>query len=254
MTSTGRQEKKRIREKKKQLREEQKKKREEIRAGKRKQNKKQIRKEYLEKRNKMSAAKREKASEKITERLLKMPEVKNAPTVFVYASYKSEVSTKKLIQTLLSEGRNVALPKVNGTEMEFYRISSWDELFPGYQGILEPQVRGEEAVCPHSRDVMLLPGASFDYSGNRIGYGGGYYDRYLEALQGRKPFLVGVAFYQQVYPAFLPAEPHDWKVDYVVTEKKKVKTEEDKEKGYGILGAILEFVFELLLELLDGIG
>ena len=248
MSSVSREEKKRIREEKK-------KRREEIRAAKRKQNKKQIRKEYLENRNKMSAEKREKASEKITERLLKMPEVKNAPTVFVYASYKTEVSTKKLIQTLLTEGRTVALPKVDDKEMEFYQVTSWEELFPGFQGILEPQVcSGTEAVRPGPRDVMLLPGAAFDYAGNRIGYGGGYYDRYLNSLQGRKPFLVGIAFYKQIYPTFLPTESQDWKVDYVVTEKKKVKTEENKEKGYGILGAILEFVLELLFELLDGIG
>lgn len=238
--STDKDEKKRIREEK--------------RAQKRKQNKKQIRKEYLEKRNKLSAEKRDKASEKITERLLKMPEVKDAPTVFVYASHKSEVSTKRLIQTLLSEGRKVALPKVNGEEMAFYEISSWDDLFPGYQGILEPQVREAEAVRPHSRDVMLLPGACFDYAGNRIGYGGGYYDRYLKSLPGKKPTLIGLAFYKQVYPTFLPAEPHDETLTYVVTEKKKVKTEEDKEKGYGVLGTIVEFIFELIFELLDGIG
>ncbi len=234
--------------------EEKKRKREEVRAQKRRQNKKQIRKEYLDKRNKLSQEKREKASEKITERLLKMPEVKNASTVFAYASYKSEVSTKKLIQTLLLEGRKVALPRVNGTEMEFYEISSWEDLFPGYQGILEPSKGDAEAVRPHSRDVMLLPGVSFDYSGNRIGYGGGYYDRYLKSLPGKKPVLIGLAFYKQVYPTFLPAEPQDETVTYVVTEKKKVKTEEDKEKGYGILGAIIEFVLELIFELLDGIG
>ena len=238
--STNKDEKKRIREEK--------------RAQKRKQNKKQIRKEYLEKRNKLSAEKREKASEKIMERLLKMPEVKDAPTVFAYVSHKSEVSTKMLIQTLLSEGRKVALPKVTGEEMEFYEISSWDELFPGYQGILEPQVREAEPVRPHSRDVMLLPGVSFDYTGNRIGYGGGYYDRYLKSLPGKRPTLIGLAFYKQIYPTFLPAEPQDEKVTYVVSERKKVKTEEDKEKGYGVLGAIVEFILELVFELLDGIG
>lgn len=239
--STNKDEKKRIREEK--------------RAQKRKQNKKQIRKEYLEKRNKLSAEKREKASEKITERLLKMSEVKDAPTVFAYVSHKSEVSTKRLIQMLLSEGRKVALPKVNGEKMEFYEISSWDELFPGYQGILEPQINQDaQPVRPCSRDVFLLPGVSFDYTGNRIGYGGGYYDRYIKSLPGKRPTLIGLAFYKQIYPTFLPAEPQDEKVTYVVSERKKVKTEEDKEKGYGVLGAIVEFVLELVFELLDGIG
>lgn len=221
------------------------------REQKRKQNKRQIRKEYLEKRNKLSVEKRKRASRKITERLLKMPEVKNAPTVFVYASYKTEVSTKELIQALLSDGRTVALPKVDQTDMEFFEIASWEELFPGYQGILEPQTGGE-VVRPHSRDVMLLPGACFDYAGNRIGYGGGYYDRYLDRLPGKSPVLIGIAFEKQVYPMILPAEPQDKVMDYVVTEKKTVKAEENKEKGFGILEGIAEFVIEVVFELLDG--
>lgn len=237
------------------IRKEEKKKCAESRTKKCKQNKNQIRKEYLAKRNKLTPKQREKASAKITVHLLKMPEVKNAPTVFVYASYQSEVSTKKLIETLLASGRKVALPKVNKGEMEFYEIDSWDDLFPGYQGILEPQVRTEsEPVKPHSRDVMLLPGACFDYSGNRIGYGGGYYDRYLERLVGKPPVVIGLAFYRQIYPWILPAEPTDQKADYVVSEKRKVKTKEDKERGYGIVGDIVELILELIFELLDGIG
>jgi len=213
----------------------------------------EIRRKYLEKRNALSVGKREKASDKIAEKIRNLPEVKAAPVIFVYASYKSEVSTKKLTEKLLSEGRKVALPKVNGQEMEFYEISTTEELFPGYQGIPEPQGRGE-AIRPHSRDVMLLPGACFDYSGNRIGYGGGYYDRYLSGLSGKKPVLIGLAFCKQVYPDILPTESQDEKVDYLVTERRTVKTKKNKVKGYGILPDIIEFVIEFVIELLDGVG
>lgn len=217
--------------------------------------KKKIRKKYLDKRNALTQDKREKAGKKITERLLKLPEVASAPIVFVYASYQSEVSTKQLIQTLVAQGRTVAVPKVEGQEMEFYPVSSWEDLFPGYRGILEPQVIfGTEPVVPGPRDVLLLPGVCFDYSGNRIGYGGGYYDRYLQRLTGKKAVRAGVAYHSQIYPSVLPAEPQDAAVDYVVSERRTVKTAENKTKGYGVLGEILEIIAELVVELLDGVG
>ena len=217
--------------------------------------KNEIRKKYLTKRNAMAPEKREKASRKITERLLRMPEVAAAPVVFVYVSSRSEVSTKQLIQTLISEGRTVAVPRVEGQEMEFYPVSSWEELFPGYRGILEPQVSaGAEPVKPGPRDVILLPGACFDYSGNRIGYGGGFYDRYLQRISGKKPVRIGLAYHSQIYPSVLPAESQDVAVDDVVSERRTVKTKENKTKGYGIVGEIVEFIAELVIELLDGIG
>jgi len=220
-----------------------------------KEKKSSIRKKYLDKRNALTPEAREKASRKITERVLRMPEVASAPVVFLYASYRSEVTTKQLIQTLVSEGRTVALPKVEGETLVFYPVGFWEDLFPGYRGILEPQVSaGTEPVSPGPRDVMLLPGACFDYSGNRIGYGGGYYDRYLNDISGKKPVRIGLAFHRQFYPSVLPAEPQDVAVDYVVSERKTVKTEANKTKGYGIWGDILEFIAELVMELLDGIG
>ena len=218
-----------------------------------KDSKKEIRKKYLEKRNRLSEKKRNAAGDKITARLLGMPEVKSAPVVFVYASYKTEVSTKKLIQSLLLEGKTVALPKVDGREMQFFEVTAWEELIAGYQGIMEPQGR-EQVLCPHTQDVMLLPGACFDYSGHRIGYGGGYYDRYLQRLSEEKPLKIGLAFQCQVYPEVLPAEPQDENVDYVVTERKTVKAKKNKVKGYGILADIIELVIEFFIELLDGVG
>ena len=220
---------------------------------KRRKTKNELRSKYKKLRDEIPAEKRSKASGRITKRLLKLTEVENALIVYVYAAYGSEVSTKEFINTLLKEGRRVALPKVTGEEMAFYEIKSADELFPGFQGILEPQVWNNEPVRPSSRDVVIMPGVVFDYAGHRIGYGKGYYDRYLGNIPG-KPVLIGAAYEKQVYRYMLPSEETDKILDYVVTEKKKVKTKEDKEKGFGILDFVIEFVLELLLELLDGVG
>ena len=102
--------------------------------------KKKLRSVYLEKRNQKELEQRSAASKKIREWVFANKRYKAAQTVFVYASYKSEVETKELIQGALRQGKRVAVPKVHGTEMFFYEIQSWEELFPGYQGILEQQI------------------------------------------------------------------------------------------------------------------
>ena len=179
--------------------------------------KKIIRTKYLEKRNQMEPEKRKAASEKIREWLFANKRYKAAGTVFVYASYKSEVETKEIIQGALRQGKRVAVPKVHGDEMFFYEINSWEELFPGYQGILEPQNAGREPLVPASSDVMLVPGAAFDHQGGRIGYGKGYYDRYwnrhISAFGNNGPYLIGLAFACQISPKKLPNEEHDKKID-----------------------------------------
>lgn len=186
------------------------------------QEKRRLRKHYLQQRDAIGQEEREAAGRKIKERVLAMEQVKAAETIFLYAACKSEVPTKELFQELLVSGKRVALPKVDGNRMDFYEVTAWEELLPGYRGILEPESREAVPVLPQGSDVMLLPGAVFDRKGGRIGYGGGYYDRYLQELEvsGRNlPCLIGICCERQLCRDILPMEAWDRQVDCVVTEQ-----------------------------------
>ena len=150
---------------------------------------------------------------------------KEAQTVFVYASYKSEADKFLIIQKALQSGKCVAAPKVDGEEMFFYEIKSLEDLFPGYQGILEPKKEDKEPVIPADSDIMLVPGAVFDLAGGRIGYGKGYYDRYWNRLVSTYktyPYLIGLAFNCQISSEMLPLEEHDKKIDCILTEDRVI--------------------------------
>lgn len=214
--------------------------------------KKKIRSAYLEKRNQMEPEKRAAASKRISGWVVANKRYKAAKTVFVYASYKSEVETKELIQGALCQGKRVAVPKVNGEEMDFYEITSWEELFPGYQGILEPQTLGKEPVVPADSDVMLLPGAVFDRQGNRIGYGGGYYDRYwnrIHGTYGKEPYLMALSFACQISPKKLPAEEHDKKMDCILTERRVIMPKKENSGKLDFIADVVEAVIEIGMEL-----
>jgi 5-formyltetrahydrofolate cyclo-ligase len=218
--------------------------------------KKAIRTKYLEKRNQMEPEKRKAASGKIREWLFANKRYKAANTVFVYASYKTEVETKEIIQGALRQGKRVAAPKVHGDEMFFYEINSWEELFPGYQGILEPQNEGREPIVPASSDVMVVPGSVFDHQGGRFGYGGGYYDKYLSKIRdayGYKPYLIGLAFACQISPKKLPTEEHDKKIDCILTERRVIMPRVEKCGKLDIIADVVEVVIEVGVELIADI-
>jgi 5-formyltetrahydrofolate cyclo-ligase len=147
---------------------------------------------------------------------------------------------------------------VQGEEMLFYEIRSWEELFPGYQGILEPQNEGREPLVPTSSDVMIVPGSVFDHQGGRIGYGKGYYDRYWNrhiSTFGNQPYLIGLAFACQISPKKLPTEEHDKKIDCILTERRVIMP---REENYGkldviadVVGVAIDIGLELLADILD---
>lgn len=195
--------------------------------------KKELRKQGLSKRDNLSDAYRSLADEQILHRLCEMKEYRQAELILVYVSYKSEVDTKQLIIKALSEGKRVAVPKVinrNG-EMEFYGIDGLFELEKGYQGIEEPIVLDKQPICLSNEEMklaergkdcnllMILPGAVFDANGNRIGYGGGFYDRYLQRQNCERLQTVAVCYEEQLVNQ-LPAELHDYRVKCVVTERR----------------------------------
>lgn len=159
-----------------------------------------------------------KKSERIVEKVCRTSCFLEAESLYCYVSYNQEVMTKPLILKALEAGKKVAVPKIIGRDMEFFYIHSLNDLSIGYQGIEEPVTKD---MAEAYKALMILPGLAFDESGNRVGYGGGFYDRYLEkkaALQFKK---VAVAFDFQIVEE-LEMEACDWKVDGIITELRTI--------------------------------
>lgn len=145
-----------------------------------------------------------------------------ADHVLTYISVRSEVDTRPIAEMVWRDGKRLWAPKVHRDEgtMDFFEVKQWGDLVPGPWGIGEPAGRHPSffaSVSPEWRALLLVPGVAFDRRGYRIGYGGGYYDRFLR--QAAPQFLsIGLAYESQLI-RWVPAEPHDWPVDGVLTER-----------------------------------
>ena len=182
-----------------------------------------MRKQVLAKRDLLEIRDRHEKSAAITERLLSMPGMDSWETLFVYVNFRSEVETFQLIQRCLEKDKRVVVPLVDSAQstMIALQVTNLEEdLQPGYFDIPEPDPVKTSRVDGKEIDVVVLPGSVFDIEGGRLGYGGGYYDRFLvnDAPQACR---IGLAFELQVVPA-VPLEPHDQRLDYLVTEKRTI--------------------------------
>lgn len=145
-------------------------------------------------------------------RILSLPQMEQAAWVYGYMALSWEAGTRELLLTLLERGKRVALPRVLGEEMDFFEIRSFSELSEGAYHILEP---GMECPRASSSDALLLvPGMAFTSKGDRLGKGGGYYDKFL--TKEPEHMTVALAYDFQLMER-LPAEIHDKTVDMVVT-------------------------------------
>ena len=141
--------------------------------------KKDIRKRILKKRSQLSEKLWEEYSASIATLLISHPIFEEAEIVYGYIPIRNEVDTLPILEEAFRLHKKVALPKVlSKTEMQFFEVESFQELTPGAYGILEPQT---EHPAMAEEGLMLMPGACFDRELHRIGYGGGYFDRFLEA-------------------------------------------------------------------------
>lgn len=173
-------------------------------------NKSQLRKEIRAKKEALLPEQIEKASQNLTEQFLSHPLYKEAESIYVYLSYNQEVRTDDIIRRAWAEGKTVAVPKIVGEEMRFFLFTPETPVEEGYKGIPEPLV-AEEAHDPKA--LVLMPGLAFDPKGNRMGYGGGFYDRFLHA----EPHpTIALCFDFQMYEA-LECEAHDIPVDAVLS-------------------------------------
>lgn len=142
-------------------------------------------------------------------------------TIGITISKGKEVDTSKIIEQAWKEGKKVAVPKCypNHKEMEFRYIHSFNQLESVYFGLLEPII-SETNLCEKNEiDLMIVPGIVFDKNGYRIGYGGGYYDRYLKSFQNH---TLSLAFSCQLVEK-VPTEDHDIPVSMIVTEQGLIK-------------------------------
>lgn len=185
--------------------------------------KKRFRTEALAARDSLTPEQRKRYSDRIIRNLIGLPCYQEADAILTYISFRSEVDTFPLLERAFADGKAVFAPKVLGKEMAFYRIYSKNDLTKGYQGILEPiggqlfEIWRNDQVS--QRVLVCLPGAAFDRSCHRIGYGGGFYDRYLGdiACSQMRYVTAALSFNCQIFEE-IPWETHDIRPEQIITQ------------------------------------
>ena len=172
------------------------------------------------------------ASLRVLEQFKELPAYKEAALLLAYVDAKREVETRLLMQQAWKDGKKVAAPRVDGNGiMHYYYVESLEDLEPGSFGIMEP--KKDCPLCETEEGLLLMPGVAFDEKCHRIGYGGGYYDRYLEKHPGL--VHIALAFEFQIFDA-VPFEEHDILPEMIVTDTRILMPEEKKMKTLEEIG------------------
>lgn len=180
--------------------------------------KRQIRTEILERRNRMTTEEREKAESIVLKSLTLMSEFKNANTIASFVSFRNEIEMKNINESILAAGKRLVLPLIDMTlkTMHFYLVDDLNALVKNSYGILEPNSSTHSQIDFEDIDLVLTPGVAFDLIGYRLGYGGGFYDRFFNSLKKAIP-SIGIAFECQVVSK-LPSDAFDQKIHKLLTE------------------------------------
>ena len=191
--------------------------------------KEKVRKKAVETRDSLDEESRQQKSEEIAKKILEADWFKEADIVLSYHAFRSEVEVDALNRAVLTQGKKLYLPKtyVKEKQIRFFEITDLSKLKRGYQKIWEPT--GEEpefsfeTVKEEQKKVlMIMPGTAYDARGYRMGYGGGYYDRYLNAHEAEWKmidFMTAFAAFSEQKMILIPGERCDVKPDVIVTEK-----------------------------------
>jgi len=179
-------------------------------------NKKSLRNRLLEQRDNTSHDLLKIASEKIQKKINKVFAFKNATKIGAYYPIGSEIFTQDIIQELLSNGKEVCLPKVTGNDLEFRKISDFSSLETGSFDIMEPK---EDCPTNNELDVILVPTVGISQTGVRLGYGHGFYDRFLAK---HSTVTISLTLEKQVVKN-IPKSEHDIIMNWIVTEDKMTK-------------------------------
>jgi 5-formyltetrahydrofolate cyclo-ligase len=158
---------------------------------------------------------------KIKHRLFTTRWYQEACTILFYVSYDNEVNTHEMIQESLLRGKNIIVPKTDTRKKSLIlsKVLCWDDLCSGEYSILEPKKDCVREVLLSSIDLCVMPGIAFDCNGNRVGHGGGYYDRLFQTKC--VAHRIGLAFEFQIVP-HIPVEKHDVKVEKILTEERVI--------------------------------
>lgn len=162
-------------------------------------------------------------SKKIAERLFSLPEYRQAAAVMYFLNFGKEVDTLTMVPVSLAHGKRVVAPKTVHCERRLLLSEIRDpalDLAPGRWGIPEPKSERLQLVDAAEIDLVIVPGVAFDERGHRLGYGGGYYDRFFAGLRLGVP-LVALAFELQVVP-HVPVDSWDRRIDLVLTEERNI--------------------------------
>lgn len=180
--------------------------------------KKLIRKEILEKRKNLSQETRSAYSKKIIDKIFNSEAYKNSKTIMTFISFSDEVDTHDFIKKAIEDGKKIVVPitypKTKALKPSW--VKDFDELEPGFYDILAPKKEYERFIDSKEIDLIIVPGVAFRKDGYRVGYGGGYYDRFLSKLPNTPKIAIG--FNIQVVED-LPTDNFDIPVDYIYTER-----------------------------------
>lgn len=202
----------------------------------------EIRKEIREKRDQLNMEELQRFSKAILDKLIQSEPYEECDRILTYLSMGSEVNTHILVEQAKADGKRVYLPRVEQKKLEFYEIDDLLHLELSSFGVLEPEIsEARRYALPReqlskggvdkdkgsdreNRTLMIIPGLAFDTTGSRIGYGGGYYDRYLALLNDTlalQIYKVALAFDFQLYPG-IPVESYDIPVDEIITPTRRI--------------------------------
>lgn len=183
-----------------------------------------LRKRVLLQRSRLTDEERKSKSRTIVTKLLNHEKYAASRVFFAYLPFRDEVDIRPFIDEASRRGKTILLPKTRGKgRMDLHVFSGWESVGKGAYGIPEPSEETERWIEINAIDCALVPGVVFDRNGGRIGYGGGYYDRFFARLES-KPWSVGVGYHLQLLER-VPTDLHDVRMNEIITERETVVLE-----------------------------
>lgn len=172
----------------------------------------ELRKQIREQQKRLSSEEREELNRRLFEKMICHPKFLDAGCIYAYASLPAEPGTWDILNTVLKTGKRLALPRVSGNDMTFYYVSSLDDLEEGVFHIKEPAA--DCAPAKEKDSLLLVPGMAFSKTGERLGKGGGYYDRFLYGEPDH--WTIGLAYEFQIIKN-MKTESHDQRIREILT-------------------------------------
>lgn len=188
--------------------------------------KSEIRSRMMETRNHLSEEQRNQWNSELFQNLADLKEYRACDKLFTYISFQSEPDTIDIIKLALKDKKQVYVPRVEGKIMQFYEIEGFNKLERSHYGILEPEIEEEKRYSckiqgEETFNLILLPGLAFDMKGNRIGYGGGFYDKYLSEFSETHFYKIALTYEFQILNHINSSE-YDRRADLLLTPERKI--------------------------------